>query len=374
MRVLFCSPIPTENPRLGASRVIVDLAEAWRAHGWDCDVYSAQGENVAYSDYPSHLSAYLSARATEYDVIDFPYSCKPWIDDRHKGVLTVARSVLLLEHCHFANDPVGQPSMRDRMSKLLRFRQHKSRQKAVRQGLLDRKCNMSHADLVTVGNSKDKACLTKLGIPADKVIVVPYGLNETHRRRLLTCIPSPQVDDPTIAFLGTFDYRKGCLDFAAIYDRVSTNYPGLRLKLLGTRGMCADASAVYRFFPKRIHDHITIVPSFDPENLPDLLDDCSAGLFPSYREGFGIGVIEMLASGLPVAAYDAPGPCDILPKQWLAPRGNCRALADRLIVLLNDPNRERLTKHARTLAAKYTWSDIAAQTKGYYMESFDAIR
>lgn len=369
MRVLFCSPIPTEDPRLGASRGILDLAEAWRGHGWSCDLYSARGKNISFADYPAHLAAYLKEHATDYDVVDFPYNCIPWIDQRHSRILKVARSVLLQEHCHFANDPVAQPSIKGRLSRLLRFRQHKSRKKAVRQGLFDQKCNMAHADLVTVGNSKDKACLTKLGIPADKVIVVPYGLNETHRQRLLTCTPSPQVDEPTIAFLGTFDYRKGCLDWPEVLSRLIQSFPGAKLKLIGTRGMCPDAAAVYRYFPKDLRPHVSVVPSFDPEVLPDLLDGCTLGVFPSYREGFGIGVVEMLAAGLPVVAYDAPGPCDILPDEWLVPCGDRSALVDKIIALLQDRRRVKLVAQARASSARFLWCDIAAHTRQIYQKA-----
>ena len=65
------------------------------------------------------------------------------------------------------------------------------------------------------------------------------------------------------------------------------------------------------------------------------------GLFPSYFEGFPFGVLEMLAAGLPVAAYDAPGAPMMVPAEWLAPRGDAHALAARLAWMLRDANQLR---------------------------------
>lgn len=374
MKALFCSPNPTEDPRLGASRVILDLAEAWRAQGWACDVYSAKGRKVSFSEYPSHLGDYLKAHAADYDVVDYPYHCKPWIDERHKAVLKVARSVLLKEHCQLHPDPQPPASIRSRLGNLRRLLKQWVGLKAADQSTRNQEWHFAHADRITVGNSKDKARLIQLGIPQSKILVIPYGLTDPHLKRLLTCTPSLETDEPTLAFLGTFDYRKGCLDFAEIYDQLAARFPGLQLKLIGTSGMCPDASAVYRFFPQRIHGRITVIPCFEPEELPGILDGCSAGLFPSYREGFGIGVVEMLAAGLPVVAYDAPGPCDILPEAWLAPRGDRLGLVERLIAVLNDSDRTVLIQRARSTAERFLWSDIVRETHRTYGEALSRIR
>ena len=70
----------------------------------------------------------------------------------------------------------------------------------------------------------------------------------------------------------------------------------------------------------------------------------SAGAFPSHCEGFPFGVLEMLAAGLPVVAYRAPGAPMMIGGQERAkplgqvqqhragfeyPRGRLRALVEQ---------------------------------------------
>lgn len=375
MKTLFCSPIPAEDPRLGASRVIMDLAEAWRACGWDCDVYSAQGENVSFGDYPTHLSNYLRKSAENYDVVDFPYNCLPWIEQRHARILKVTRSVLLKEHCTFSKDPTPPLSLKSRLSSVLSARSQAKRGKILSQAFLNQQTNIRDSNLTTVGNQKDKECLIQLGVSASKIVVLPYGLTDSHKEHLFQCTPSQEQNGhPTIAFIGTFDYRKGCLDWSDIFTHISKYFPLAQLKLIGTRGMCQDAKDVLRFFPKNTHDRISVIPTFKPTMLPNLLDNCSVGVFPSYREGFGIGVVEMLAAGLPVLAYDAPGPCDILPNEWLVSKGDRVCLAKTIVSLLHEPEWLPLIKQARATAQKFLWSQIARQTCDIYEGALHELR
>lgn len=369
MKTLFCSPIPTENPRLGASRVIIDLAEAWQDQGWNCDVYSAKGEKISYERYPAHLAEYLSNRALDYDVVDFPYNCVPWIEERHSEVLKVARSVILKEHCYFEQDPSPPFSVRNCLSLASRLHSLASRRRLALQTLAMQKLNIERSDLVSLGNQKDKDCLAKLGVPASKIQVLPYGLTQTHRNRLLKCTPQvTNVATPTIAFIGTFDYRKGCLDIPKILTEILKHYPAAQLKLIGTQGMCQDTKSVRRFFPKSIRPHVSVIQHFSPEQLRDLLTNCSVGVFPSYREGFGIGVLEMLAAGLPVVAYDSPGPCDILPKMWLARKGDHAALARKTLELLmcSEERRKNNVVMARSVSRHFSWVEIAKKTYAIY--------
>jgi glycosyltransferase involved in cell wall biosynthesis len=374
VKTLFCSPIPTEDPRLGASRVIIDIAEAWRSQGWECDVYSAQGENVSFADYPAHLAEYLRECAIDYDVVDYPYNCVPWIEKRHANTLKVARVVLLQEHCQFEDDPSAPLSLRKCVSSLLHARSQAERKKATSQSLLNQQINVQRSDLVTVGNQKDKDCLIQLGVSALKIMVLPYGLTEAHKERLFQCTPSLEnTTKPTIVFLGTFDYRKGCLDWSEILPHVSEFFPSVKLKLIGTRGMCYNSQSVLRYFPKNVRDRISVVPTFEPETLPGLLNGCSMGVFPSYREGFGIGVVEMLAAGLPVVAYDAPGPCDILPTEWLVPKGDRISLANSIVSLLNEPQRSKLEGRARSIAGQFLWTEIAGRTYDIYRRALHGL-
>ncbi len=84
-------------------------------------------------------------------------------------------------------------------------------------------------------------------------------------------------------------------------------------------------------------------------------------VFPSLWEGTPLTAFEALAAGKAIVATDADGLLDVLRDgrdARIVPKRDARALADRIIELMDAPDeRRRLGQHARTTGAEY---DIAA--------------
>ena len=85
-------------------------------------------------------------------------------------------------------------------------------------------------------------------------------------------------------------------------------------------------------------------------------------------EGFPFGVLEMLASALPVIAYDAPGPPMMLPSEWLVPRGDWQALSAKAARLLQEGaelvKKRRQAQHA---SQRFSWQNAAEATQTAYL-------
>src|SRR5690606_34160211 len=97
--------------------------------------------------------------------------------------------------------------------------------------------NIRRAHLTNVGNTADRSCLIRLGFDAEKIKVFPYGLTTegVSSFNRLNASSEKLIRSPIASFIGTFDYRKGCLDFPAIVTRVAAKIPDVRFRLLGTR-------------------------------------------------------------------------------------------------------------------------------------------
>ena len=124
---------------------------------------------------------------------------------------------------------------------------------------------------------------------------------------------------------------------------------------------------------------VRVVETFDRKELPELLGPCAVGLFPSYIEGFGLAVIEQLAAGIPVIAYDVAGPRQIFSStasQFLVPAGNATAMAERGLEILrmNESDYASLSETSRQIADRFRWEQIAADTIQEYATALTRVR
>jgi glycosyltransferase involved in cell wall biosynthesis len=228
--------------------------------------------------------------------------------------------------------------------------------------------------VANVSNHDDKAELVRRGFPTEKIVVLPFGMGP-QRRRGFDEVSAEVPRRPLVVFVGTFDYRKGASDFPTIVRRILAGVPDARFRLVGTAGLMRTAEQVLTFFPADMRSAVEVRPTFAAEELPGLLADASVGVFPSYFEGFGFGVLEMLAAAVPVIAYDAPGPPMMLPRDWLVARGDARAMAAKVSALLGDTQQlAQARKRARELSRPFDWSRIAADTVAEYQARLNRIR
>ncbi|MGJ3241825.1 MAG: glycosyltransferase family 4 protein [Opitutales bacterium] len=372
MRLLLVSPIPEVSQQLGASQVTLNLKTALEARGIDCQLFPDAGRALSRAAYPAAVAAFLDREAPRFDVIEIPdtlVNITP--TNARPRPLWVVRSPLLdLQrfYIRYPDTPMHlRAALRRPLSMLRAAWQRRRRNVPDRSTLL---AFYRAYDLVVVANSLDRDRLLENGLPPARVAVIPFALDDARHASLGALPVTPQTDPPVLVFLGTFDYRKGCLDIRTAFRRLRQAIPDLRLRLIGTRGMIRDEAGVLAAFPKHLRSAVDVTPHFRREDLPGLLTGARAGVFPSYWEGFGLGVVEMLAAGLPVAAYRAPGPADILPAEWLAAPGDVNGLVAHLLpwLLDDEPTRTERAARARRIADPYRWDRMARETEELYRD------
>lgn len=341
--------------------------------GWKCALASDQEicppvRSLSPLEKPrvfaKYLADYLKRRASEFDVVDFDHMCLPFHRKEFPAKpLFVARSVLLVQHF----DRIAIPSARSFRGVLRHWIKGPFQKHAYQKAIQQAQHTCTESDIVNVSNTDDKAELTRRSIRSEKIYVIPFGLiqeNINAFQAVRGIIP----EKPIIAFVGTFDLRKGASEFPEIVRIVTTSIPGAKFRLLGSKYQ--NKEKVMSHFPEELRQSIEVVPNFRPDQLPTLLSDCSIGVFPSYIEGFGFGVLEMLAASLPVIAYRSPGPPMMLADEYLAPRGDWKCLSQKLIDLLG--NNEKLgsaRRRARNRAQDFPWNRFAQQTSEVYKNS-----
>jgi glycosyltransferase involved in cell wall biosynthesis len=118
-------------------------------------------------------------------------------------------------------------------------------------------------------------------------------------------------------------------------------------------------------------DGVDVVSSYDPATLPELLADTKVGALASYVEGFGLGLVEQMACGVPSVAYDVAGPrhtIGAVDRGLLVPAGDVGAFAAQLARILAMDARTfgALAGRVRDAAERYRYSAIAAETLHAY--------
>lgn len=369
MKILFCSQCPVSQ-ELGASKTLIELAEELENLGWFCKII--EPSDIAYQPsmrpqnrlkyYAENLRRYLHEHASEYDIIEYEHFRLPYCrQEFHPNTLFVARSQLLGHHWKNIEIPKSNHWKSRARSFILGTIERTQIERNIQSGEI----TCEQADLIIVFNYADEDELIKSGIRGEKIRVVPGGISRT-RRRLFEAVSSDPPVESKIAFIGTFDNRKGAKDFPEIVKAICKKAPNASFRFLGTQ---FPQERVLPHFPKGLRNRIEVIPHFPTEDLPVLLSSCSVGIFPSYIEGFGYGVLEMLAASVPVIAYDSPGPPMMLPPEYLVPRGDTKGMSKKVISLLN--NKAKLTAAriwAKQQSQQFCWQQIAKETSEIYLE------
>lgn len=364
MRVLLFSKSAL-NRRYGAAKLLIELARSFEARGIDVDLVGPDTLGVVENELAEATEAYLAAEGRHYDVAEVDYKFlradsvellrAKW---GRQGPALVARIQLWRGHLLRRPGPPPLPSLRARVGRALRGPERRRHLKAA---VAEDIRLFTHVDRIVVSNQDDRSDLTARGVDLERISVVTPGFDAESARALAAVADALPRAPPVVAFVGTFDERKGGGDFPKIFRRLAERVPGVRLLLVGTRGAVQGIDEVRAAFPRRLRDRLEIVPSYTPARLPELLAGCSVGVFPSYAEGFGYGVLEMLTAGLPVVAYDRPGPPVMLGPDSLVPVGQPIALADVVAELLLDAGKLTAARSsAAARAAEFTGWDRAA--------------
>ena len=122
---------------------------------------------------------------------------------------------------------------------------------------------------------------------------------------------------------------------------------------------------------RRVHFHGAI-PNND---LPPIYRNSSVFVFPSEcHEGFGIPVIEAMASGLPVVATRSGGVTESVQHGrtgFLVDRGDSKALADAVIGLLENPElRRKMGDCGRERALDFSWEKSVSALLALYQSVY----
>jgi glycosyltransferase involved in cell wall biosynthesis len=209
------------------------------------------------------------------------------------------------------------------------------------------------ADMLVVDNEILKGQLVDLGFEAARVFVTYMG---TDGQGVFTDA-APAYD---ACFLGRLHPSKGIYDLVRIWGRVCERRPGSRLAVVGSGPASLFDKLDLELERQGLQGAVDLLGYISREELNEVLAGSKVFVFPSHEEGFGISIMEAMAFGLPVVAYELPHYRGIFKDSLSAvPLGDIDSFSAEVIGLLEDEaRRERAGHQARALASRYTWRNV----------------
>ena len=377
MRVLLLSNVPMIR-ELGAGRLQLEAAEELRRGGHDVETFDEHNafrererrrlRRFRSREFASRARAFIRENAWRFDVIDalegnLPY---PKHDLQFRGLLAV-RSTGHYE-TYRAYREYERTRWPDRVPGTIVGQSLHRWWTSPRN---DRACALSleYADLIRIVNTDEQAQVTnRLGL-GSKTLLLHDGLPDEHLVRLKDERETTQarLARSEVVFVGSWCLRKGSADWGQIIRTTRRLSPEARFLFLGTG---VGESEVLRDLGMSPSDWIRVVPTFVSDELPHLVSGCTVGALPSYVEGYPLSVIELLASGIPVAVYDAPGSRDLMGPfpDLVVAAGDAGALAAALsqVLSLSVDENERLAKLCIERAFEHRLSEVVTRLADVY--------
>lgn len=212
------------------------------------------------------------------------------------------------------------------------------------------------ADYFLVPSLAVKNSLISLGVNADKIELIPYGID------INTFIAKKDYkkndNKVKILFVEHLQLYKGIEYLLESVSRLK-NY-NIELILVGKMGDAKDILKKYRGLYKHI--------SYLPHNvLKELYQEADIFILPSLIEGFGQVTIEAMASGTPVIVSDRTGSVEAVRDSidgFIVPSADVEALTSKILFFLNNKEMiEKMGKNAVSQARKYTWENYRERVR-----------
>jgi len=210
------------------------------------------------------------------------------------------------------------------------------------------------SDIVMVPSILVRDQMTGNGVPAAKIVVVPYGVDLDAFTPPQPGLPRDAKRRPRVVLVAQLSLRKG-----------------IPFLIEAARGLDIDVELVGNVFDgralKSLPTNVTVVGNQTRDQLVARLQDADAFVLPAVEDAFALVVAEAAATGLPVITTPNTGAAEILDPRFhsLVDAADTAALREalRAVTLLDDDRRAEIAAALANPAPGITrvlpWADYA---------------
>ena len=186
-------------------------------------------------------------------------------------------------------------------------------------------------------------------------------------------------NNPVYLTIGGIEPRKNSLELLKAFDQVLKKYPQAQLIIAGGETLFDYEPYRLQFFDLAKQTQINIGKSLIlpgvilDENLPALYHCADAFVFPSIKEGWGLVLLEAIASGLPVITSNISPFTEFLTSDsaLLVNPNSYDEIAKGMEAVLNEKITKKLIQNSATIPKQYSWQRSAKLHLKQYFKIID---
>jgi len=234
------------------------------------------------------------------------------------------------------------------------------------------------ADRIIALSNLEKESLEKIyGCPVSKITVIPAGVNlkqwkiidKNKAREYLMVKPEEFV----VLFVGRFEWSKGIGTLIHAAELLKPEIPNLKIVIVGGKifGRVKNKEDFKEYervnnivTQKKLGETVNFIGNIENKSLSNYYRSANIVVVPSYRESFGLVILEGMANMIPVVASNVSGPASIISHNknglLFEPR-NPLELKNKIIELYKSSDlANRLSEQGyKDVFENYSWQNIA---------------
>lgn len=158
----------------------------------------------------------------------------------------------------------------------------------------------AQSDAITVPSDFARRSFLEMGVPANKVFKIPYGVDLSR----FAPVDEPSKDRFEVLFVGQVSFRKGIPYLLEAFERFS--HPRKRLRIIGS-----VAGEIRPLLERHLPESVEILGALPQSDLPRIMSKSHVLVLPSIEEGLALVQGQAMACGCPIIASTNTGGSDL---------------------------------------------------------------